>query len=109
MRMLALTIVLLAAAPTSADLFDAMGYGVYAARAGDVISTEVALQRPGVSESNPAFQNRGARFATMAGAPLINFLTAKLHKRKPRLALVIRIAAVVAWSSATAHNMRVGL
>ncbi len=108
MRILALAILLLAASPASADLFDAMGYGVYAARAGDVISTEAALQRPGVGEFNAAFQNRGARFATMAGAPLVNFLTAKLHKKKPRLALVIRIVAVVAWSSATAHNMRVG-
>ncbi len=107
MRFLALAI-LLVATPAAADLFDALGYGVYAARAGDVVSTEFALQRSGVSEINPLFQNRGARLATMAGAPVINLLTAKLHKKNPKLALVIRIAAVVAWSSATAHNMRVG-
>ena len=109
MRMLALAIVLLAAAPASADWFSALGYGVYAARAGDVISTEIALQRPGISESNTLFQNRGARIATMAGAPAINFLTAKLHRQHPRLAVVVRIAAIVVWSSAAAHNSRVGL
>ena len=94
-----------------ADWFDTFGYGVYAARAGDIISTEFALSHSGVIESNPLspFQHRGVRIATMAGAPLINFLTAKLHKDKPKLALIIRIVAVVAWSSAAAHNTRVGL
>ncbi len=107
MRLSFALVVLLAAVPASADWFDTFGYGVYAARAGDVISTEFAIQR-GATEINPLFQHRGARIATMAGAPLINLLTAKLHKDKPKLALVIRIAAVVVWSSATAHNMRVG-
>ena len=100
---------LLVAAPASADLFDAFGLGVYATKAGDAISSELARQRPGTYEANPALRNRGVRIATTAAAPaLFNFATAKLHETHPRLALCVRIAAVVSWGSLTAHNMRVG-
>lgn len=108
MKTLIVVIALLTATQASADWFDAAGYGVYAARAGDVISTEFALQRVGVSEFNPIFQNKGVRIASFAGAPVIILLTSKLHKKKPKLALVIRIVAIVAWGSATTNNMRIG-
>ena len=100
---------LLFTVPSSADLFTAMGLGVCAAKAGDALSTELALQREGTAEANPLMQNRPVRLATSIAAPLLlNFATAKIHARNPRLALWLRIGAVVGWGYATAHNLRAG-
>ena len=108
MRILAL-VMLLVAAPASADLFGALGYGVYVAKAGESLSSELALQRAGTTEGNPLLVNRGVRLAAgTIAAPLFNLGTAKLHHRHPRLALWMRIGVVVGWGYVTAHNLRVG-
>lgn len=109
MRLAALAVVLLAAVPASADLFDAMGLGVYAAKAGDSLSTELALQRVGTVEVNPFMADRGVRLAaSVVGAVAVNWGTARLHRTKPRLALWMRIGVVAGWGYVTAHNLRVG-
>lgn len=110
MRALALAITLFVAVPAaSADFFDAMGLGVYAAKAGESLSTELALQRDGVVEGNPFLANRSVRLSVgVVTAPLFNLATAKIHKTRPRLALWMRIGVVVGWGYVTAHNLRVG-
>ena len=109
MRILTLTLALLTAAPATADLFDAFGLGVYAAKVGDTVSTEIALRRLGTYEANPLMRNRGVRLATTVAAPLLfNCATAHLHETHPRAALWMRIGVVVGWGYITAHNLRAG-
>lgn len=108
MRLLAL-IILLAAAPASADLFDVLGIGIYVTKATDIATTELALGRPGVYEANPLLHNRGVRVAASAVvAPLINLGTARVYRTRPRLALWMRVGVVVGWGFASAHHLRVG-
>jgi len=92
-----------------ADLFKVLGYGVYATRAGDIVSTELALRRANTYEANPLMRNRTIRMtSSVATAVGINYMTSKLHKHHPRAALWVRIATVVGWGYVTAHNLRVG-
>ena len=106
MRGLVLLLTLWASPAQALDWFDIMGKGLYITRAGDVISTEVALAR-GAREGNPLMKRRTFRIASLAMAPAIFYATKRIHKTRPRLAFWLRVGAVVGWGSVMVHNLRV--
>ncbi len=101
-----LILLILWASPAQADWFDIMGKGLYITRAGDVISTEVALSQ-GAREGNPLMKRRTFRIASLAMAPAIFYATKRIHRTRPRLAFWLRVGCVVGWGSVMAHNLRV--
>jgi hypothetical protein len=81
---------------------------MFAASAGDVATTEWGLAQPGIYEGNPVSTHRGVRIATHVVAPaVVWWTTEEMHKRgRKKLAFAIRIGLMIAYSYATAHNLR---
>jgi len=87
-------------------LFRALGYAMFASKAGDFASTELVLATGGY-ETNPLMQNRGTRIAGTIAYPVIaNYATAKVYQKHPKLAIATRIAIVGLYGWAVAHNLR---
>lgn len=88
-------------------MWGAVGFLLILSSAGDAVSTELALSRPGIVESNPWMQSTEIRIgAKIAGTAFLWWLTEWLHRRNPRIAWAVRIAAVAAFSYATQSNFR---
>jgi hypothetical protein len=87
--------------------FRFMGVGMFAASAGDIGTTEWGLRQDGIYEGNPISTNRGVRIATHVVAPaVVWWTTEKMHKQgRKKLALVLRIGLMVAYSYAAMHNI----
>lgn len=76
----------------------------------DLVTTEVALRRPGVVEGNPAMREPAARVA-LKGAAVAGVLGMTRHLEKHghrRASKVFRILTVVGWSGVALHNVRAG-
>lgn len=89
-------------------LFKFTGGAMFAASAGDILTTEYGLGQPGIYESNAFADNRGIRIATHVVAPAVTWwATEKIHKKgHPKLAFAIRVGLMVAYSYAAIHNVR---
>lgn len=75
----------------------------------DLISTEIALQRPNAYESNPLLANRGVRLgAKAAEVAALTLLDRQLAKRSPRGAKILRVMAIASRCALAAHNLRQG-
>ena len=94
--------------PEKGTLFKFTGAGMFAASAGDLLTTEYGLRQTGIYEANAFAENRSIRIATHVVAPAVTWwATEKIHKKgHPKLALAIRIGLMVAYSYATMHNVR---
>lgn len=94
--------------PAKGTLFKFTGAAMFAASAGDILTTEYGLRQPGIYEANAFADNRGLRIATHVVAPAVTWwATEKIHKKgHPELALAIRIGLMVAYSYAAIHNVR---
>lgn len=88
-------------------LFRALGVGVYAVNAGDIISTELAISN-GYRELNPRAQSRAVRVAShVAVAYGWNWGTERVRKGgHDRVALWMRVAMIVPYGYLTARNLR---
>jgi hypothetical protein len=81
--------------------------GFNVAQTADYLTTRNALAR-GAVEANPILRGSGkawpaVKFASAAGA---TWALWELHKRKPRLALVLTIAATGTFAALAIHNNR---
>lgn len=83
---------------------------LYTGGAGEVISTEVALRRPGVAEANPALQNQAVRIVWRSAAPFLVDLGACALERQghPRFAFWWRMGYAIGLSLITVHNLQTG-
>lgn len=90
-----------------APLYQAAGWGMVAASAADLMTTEWGLSR-GLSEGNPVASGRGLRIAThVVGPAAVWWTTERLEQSgRPKLALSLRIALMAAYSYAAIHNVR---
>lgn len=88
-------------------VFQASGWGMIAASAADVATTEWGLSR-GLAEGNPMASNRTARVLHhIVGPAAVWYTTEKLQESgKKKLALSLRIALMAAYSYAALHNTR---
>lgn len=91
----------------SSALFRASGVGMFAASAADIATTEWGLSQ-GLHEANPAASQRGLRLATHVVGPAVVYWASERLVRtgKPKLALGLRVALMVAYSYAAIHNTR---
>lgn len=91
----------------SSALFRASGVGMFAASASDIATTEWGLSQ-GLHEANPAASQRGLRLATHVVGPAVVYWASERLVRtgKPKLALGLRVALMVAYSYAAIHNAR---
>lgn len=89
------------------DFFQFAGMGMFAASAGDLVTTEWGLRQEGIYEGNPISSNRGVRIASHVVAPaVVWWATEKMQKKgQQKLALLLRIGLMVTYSYATVHNM----
>lgn len=94
--------------PDSGPAYRAFGVGMFAASAGDALSTEWGLGRPRVREGNRLASNRAVRVTLHAVAPaLLWYGTEKIRQEgHPRLALWTRIGMTAAYGWVTVHNLR---
>lgn len=81
---------------------------LYLSKGGDFVSTELLLIQPDFREANPLMQEFSLRASSTVLAPLAIEGLARYaeSKKRPKVALVVRISAIVAWSWLTAHNLR---
>ncbi len=88
-------------------MWQAIGFLLILSSAGDAVSTELALSRPGIRETNPLMQITEIRVgAKIAGTAFVWWITEWLHRRHPRIAWVVRVVGVTAFSYATQNNLR---
>jgi hypothetical protein len=89
------------------SFFRLTGVGMFAASGGDLVTTEWGLQRPGIYEGNPIASNRGVRIATHVVAPAVVWWTTEKMQKSghKKLALIIRIGLMAAYSYAAMHNV----
>jgi len=88
-------------------LFRDLGKAVYISQVADIISTEISLSKGNV-ELNPAMKNRLVRIpAKIAGAVIINKLTARLYEMSPTAAVIVRAGVVSAATYATTKNLQI--
>ena len=89
-------------------LFQTFGVGMFAASAGDLVTTEWGLRQPGIYEANPLAGNRGVRLTAHVLVPAAVWWTTKrLHEDgHDRAALWVRIAVTAAYGYAVMHNLR---
>lgn len=94
-------------ADESSPILKATGWGMFAASAADLMTTEWGLSE-GLSEGNPVASGRGVRIAThVVGPAAVWWTTDRLERSgQPKLALSLRIALMAAYSYATIHNLR---
>lgn len=81
------------------------GWVLYGGGAGaDLVSTEIALSRPGVHEGNPLGQTLAARLALKgACTPLLVWADHKLGKKR----VIMRILYIGGMAWVVQHNLRV--
>lgn len=106
---LLLAVMLLAAAQPQEEsrLFRDLGVAVYISSTADLLTTEIALAR-GAEEINSLMRNQPVRVCSkVAMTVAFNYITAEIYKRKPKVAIVMRMAATCAYSWATAKNIEV--
>ncbi len=97
---LAVASCLLAGQPARADVLDSLVIGASAA---DLVTSEIALSRPGTTEANPLGPSTAARVAMkVAGTAAILVVS---HKVNHKAARVLKVVAFLAWSGAAVHNM----
>ena len=94
-------------ATEGSPIYEAAGWGMFAASAADLMTTEWGLSR-GLSEGNPVASGRGLRIAThVVGPAAVWWTTERLEESgRPKLALSLRIALMAAYSYAAIHNVR---
>jgi hypothetical protein len=83
---------------------------VTAGQLADIVSTEIALARPGAREANPLLANRGVRIPAklaMAGGISLGCYALRRHGRHGT-ARALSIASFVVGAAAAVHNARVG-
>lgn len=80
---------------------------MFAASAADIATTEWGLSQ-GLHEANPAASQRGLRVATHVVGPAVVYWASErlIRDGKPKLALGLRVALMVAYSYAAIHNAR---
>jgi hypothetical protein len=83
---------------------------IIAANVADLVSTEIAVQRANVAESNPIMgQSSAQRIAVKAaGTALQVWMVRKLEPRHPKIAKGVGVGAAVLFGGVTIHNLRVG-
>ncbi len=88
--------------------FRVAGFGIFAASAGDLVTTEWGLSNTSLQEGNPIATNRAVRVTHhILGPAAVWWTTQHLHRKgKRNLALSLRIALTVAYSYAMTHNVR---
>ena len=86
-------------------LFRSFGVAMFAASAGDLVTTELGLAR-GHIEGNPIARSRGLRYSHhVAGPAAVWYTSRKLHRSgRTKLALLLRISLVAAYGYASIHN-----
>lgn len=89
-------------------LFQAFGVGMFAASAGDLVTTEWGLTKPGIYETNPLATNRGARVSAHVLVPaVVYWTTSKMRKNgHHKAALWVRIGVTAAYGYVVMHNLR---
>jgi hypothetical protein len=88
--------------PASADALDKLVIGASAA---DLVTSEIALSRPGTAEANPLGPSTAARVALkVAGTAAILAVSRKVNHKTGR---ILKVVAFLAWSGAAVHNMTV--
>jgi hypothetical protein len=89
-------------------LFTLLGVGIFVSSASDLASTELALTRFGLVETNPLQRGRMVRIGSHLVVPAFVWWTSeRLHaKGKTKLALLMRIGFTIAYGYATLHNTR---
>ena len=88
--------------------YKALGISLFVVSAGDLLSTEYGLQKPGMEERNPLQVNRGVRFATHIAAPLlVHWATNRLQRDgHGKMAFWLRLGFNAVLSYAVMHNVR---
>ncbi len=76
----------------------------------DAVSTELALQRPGVREANPVMGASSAQRIAVkaAGTAAQVWVVRKIGARRPKLAKVLGYSVGAFHCGIAAHNLRVG-
>lgn len=89
--------------------YKALGISLFVVSAGDLLSTEYSLQKPGIEEMNPLQVNRGVRIATHIGVPLlVHWATNRLQRDgHGKMAFWLRLGCNAVLSYAVMHNVRV--
>lgn len=81
------------------------GFLLFLSSAGDNVSTELALTRPGVVETNPLMTDIRIRIPVhFAGTVFIWYATEWLYNWNPVVAWIVRGVAVAAFTFATVNN-----
>ncbi len=92
---------------SQSNLYNALGWGVHISKWGDFISTEMVLSSGGY-ELNPLMKSRGTRIAaSVAGPALINWVSNEIRPEHPKIAILVRLGAIVANGYLIQHNLRV--
>ncbi len=88
--------------------YQALGISLFVVSAGDLLSTEYSLQKPGMEEMNPLQVNRGVRIATHIGVPLlVHWATNRLQRDgHGKMAFWLRLGFNAVLSYAVMHNVR---
>ncbi len=93
---------ILAGTGASADTLDELVIGASAA---DLVTSEIALSRPGTAEANPLGGSTAARIALkVAGTAAVLVVSRKVGHKTSR---VLKVIAFLAWSGAAVHNATV--
>lgn len=79
---------------------------LWTAAAADLVSTEAALQREGVVESNPLMKNRAIRISTKIGVTYaVDHFTKRMKDKKA--AFWIRMGLAMGWGAIAGWNFSV--
>ncbi len=71
----------------------------------DAITTDFALQQPGVRESNPLGQNRAVRYITSTGYPIALWHITKPLDKKWRVLVFIGVTVVHSYAAVHNHGL----
>jgi hypothetical protein len=77
-------------------------------QAADLLTTEVALARPGTSEGNPLLRPRAVRLAVKAGVVAGAIVACRELRRRnrPRHARAVALVGLAVGAAAAVHNVR---
>lgn len=83
-----------------------LGWVMAGASAADLVTTEMALRQPGMSEANPFLRSTGGRLAVkgLATAGVIGVHRELKRRKKNRAAKILAISAIAVWSGAAVNN-----
>jgi len=87
--------------------FEFFGIAMLVAGMADSASTELALSR-GAVEANPLMRSASVRCTVKPALTVgIFYATRKLHKKKPKTALFLRVAITTGWAYVATRNFQI--